>query len=175
MTIDVFAPEASQYFSGLHTLSLRDSFGSLRKEQNNRMTPSKAPLPFLGAWTLTTCETSRPDLPHLVSGLTTFTQEPDGIHYSNDGTWSDGRTSQVSAVVQLDGGWYPITGSLLADSLSLRILEDGSFEAKGKKNGVDVVTSLATVSANGRIMMSLWTLAGPNGATITWETKAERQ
>jgi hypothetical protein len=41
------------------------------------MTPSKAPLPFLGAWKLTTTESSRPDLPHPASGLTTFTQEED--------------------------------------------------------------------------------------------------
>jgi hypothetical protein len=139
------------------------------------MTPSKAPLPFLGTWKLATCESSRPDLPHPTSGITTFTQEGDGIHYSNDGVWSDGRTTQVSAVLQLDGDWYPVTGSMLVDSLSLRTAEDGSFEAKGKKDGVDVVTSRATISPDGRNMTTHWELAGPGGADITWETTSQRQ
>lgn len=139
------------------------------------MTPSKAPFPFLGTWKLAKCESSRPDLPHPTSGITTFTQEEDAIHYSNEGVWSDGRTTKVSAVLQMDGNWYPITGSLLADSLSFRRLEDGSFEAKGKKNGIDVLTSRSTFSADRRTMTGSWELAGPDGTTITWETESDRQ
>jgi len=71
------------------------------------MTPSKAPLPFLGTWRLTKCETSRPDLPHPTSGITTFTQKEDAVHYSNEGVWSDGRTAKVGAVLQMDGNKVP--------------------------------------------------------------------
>ena len=87
------------------------------------MTPSEAPLAILGTWQLGKCESSRPDLPHPMAGITTFTQEDDGIHYSNDGVWSDGRTTKVSAVLPLDGSWRPITGSMLADSLSFRRID----------------------------------------------------
>jgi hypothetical protein len=139
------------------------------------MTPSKAPLPFLGAWKLTTTESSRPDLPHPASGLTTFTQEEDGIHYSADSTWSDGRTTNVRAVLQLDGSWCPVTGSLLVDSLSFKALEDGSFEATGKKGGAHAVSTRATYSGDGRTSTAHWELVGPDGATITWETTSERQ
>jgi hypothetical protein len=140
------------------------------------MTPAKAPLPFLGTWKLMTNESSRPELPHPTSGITTFTQEGDAIHYSNNGVWSDGRTTQVGAVLRLDGDWYPVTGSMLVDSLSLRTLEDGSFEAKGKKDGVDTVTSRITVSADGRAMTTNWELAGPGGGpVIIWETTSQRQ
>ena len=139
------------------------------------MTPSKATLPFLGTWLLTKCESSRPDLPHPASGITTFTQEEDAVHYSNDGTWSDGRTAKVSAIVNMDGSWSPVTGSLLSDSLSFRRLEDGSFEAKMKKGGVDVGTSRSTVSADGRVMTAHWEIAGPGGTTISWKTTSERQ
>jgi hypothetical protein len=129
----------------------------------------------LGTWQLGKCETSRPDLPHPASGITTFTQEQDGIHYSNDAVWSDGRTTKVTAVFQLDGSWHPITGSMLSDSLSFRRLEDGSFEAKGKKGGVDVLTSRSRVSADGQTTTAHWELAGPDGTTITWETTSHRQ
>ena len=138
------------------------------------MTPSKAPLPILGTWKLTKCVTSRPDLPHPTSGITTFTQKEDGLHYSNDGVWSDGRTAKVSAVVQLDGSWCPITGSLLTDALSLH-LEGASFEAKMRKGGVDVGASRSTVSADGRTMTGHWEIAGPGGTTVTWETTSQRQ
>ena len=139
------------------------------------MTPSKARLPFLGTWRLTKCESSRPDLPHPTSGITTFTQKEDAVHYSNDGVWSDGRPAKVSAVLQMDGNWSPVTGSLLADSLSFRSLGDGSFEAKMKKGGVDVGTSRSTVSAVGRIMTGHWEVVGPGGTSLTWKTTSERQ
>lgn len=139
------------------------------------MTPSKAPLPFLGTWKLVTCESSRPDLPYPTSGVTTFAQEEDGIHYVADSTWSDGRTTSVSAVFQLDGAWSPVTGSHLVDSLSFRGLEDGSFEAKGMKGGSHAVTVHAKYSADGRTSAAHWELTGPNGAAITWEATSERQ
>jgi hypothetical protein len=138
------------------------------------MTPSKAPLPFLGTWKLTKCETSRPDLPHPTSGTTTFTHKEDGIHYSNEGVWSDGRTAKVNAVLQLDGGWCPVSGSLMADSLSLH-LGEGSFEAKMRKGGVDVGSTRSTFSADGRTMTGHWHIVGPGGAAITWTTTSERK
>ncbi len=138
------------------------------------MTPSKTPLPFLGAWKLTKCETSRPDLPHPTSGTTTFAQQADGIHYSNEGAWSDGRKAKVSALLQLDGSWCPVTGSVLSDSLSFRRLEDGSFDAKMKKGGADVGSVRSTVSADGRTMTGHWEIAGPDGKTISWKTTSER-
>src|SRR5579871_339465 len=112
-------------------------------------------------WKLTECQTSHPELPHPTGGITTFTQEEGAIHYNNDGVWSDGRKSKVSAVLQMDGTWLPITGSLLADLLSFRLLGDGSFEAEMKKPGAKVGTTRSTVSADGR--------------TITWKTRVERQ
>ena len=139
------------------------------------MTPSKAPLPFLGTWKLTKCESSQPDLPHPTSGITTFTQEKDAVHYSNDGVWSDGRKAKVTAVLQMDGTWCPVKGSLLADSLSIRRLENGSLEAKMRKGGVDVGSSRSTYSADGRIMTGHWEIVGPGGKTVTWKMTSERQ
>ena len=139
------------------------------------MTPSQAPYAFLGTWKVTKCQTSRPDLPHPVSGITIFTQEQDGIHYSGDTVWSDGRTSKAAFVYQLDGSWYPVTGSLVADSASLRLLEDGSLEARMKKGGADLGNQHCTFSADGRVMTSHWEFIGPDGAKITWELMSERQ
>lgn len=139
------------------------------------MTPSKAPLPFLGTWKLTKCESSHPDLPHPTSGVTTFTQEKDAIHYSADTVWSDGRKSNASAVLTLDGSWCTVSGSLVTDSLSLRRLENGSLEAKMRKGGVDVGKTRSTYSADGRTATGHWEIAGPGGKTITWTTTSERQ
>ena len=139
------------------------------------MTPAKAPLPLLGTWSLTKCEASRPDLPHPTSGITTFTQHENAVHYNNAGIWSDGRTAKVSAILQMDGSWCPVTGSLLADSLSFRQLGGGSFEANMKKGGVEVGTSRFTVSTDGRTMTGHWEIVGPGGTSLTWLTTAERQ
>jgi hypothetical protein len=139
------------------------------------MTPSKAPLPFLGTCKLTKCESSHPDLPHPTSGITTFSQEADAIHYSADTIWSDGQKGKVSAVLHLDGSWCPVTGSMVSDSLSVRALENGSLEAKMRKGGADVGSIRSTYSADGRISTGHWELAGPGGKTVTWITTSERQ
>ncbi len=139
------------------------------------MTPSKAPLSFLGIWKLTKCEASRPELPHPTAGITTFAQEGDAVRYSNEGVWSDGRTAKVSAVLKMDGSWCPVTGSLMTDSLSFRQLEDGSLEVKMRRGGVNVGTNHTTVSADGRSMTGHWELVGPAGGTATWTTTSERQ
>jgi hypothetical protein len=138
------------------------------------MTASKAPLPFIGTWKLTNCESSRPDLPHPTGGIATFTQQGDAVNYTNDGVWSDGRTAKVTAVLKLDGTWCPVAGSLTTDSLSFQSLEGGTFEVKMRKGGVDVGTNRTTVSADGRTMTGQWELAGPGG-TLTWKTTSERQ
>jgi len=139
------------------------------------MTPAKAPLPFLGTWKLTSCETSHPDLPHPTTGIATFTQKDDGIHYTNEGVWSDGRTSKVSAVLQMDGSWCPISDSLVADSISFRQLDDYAGEARMKKGGADVGITRSLISADGRTMSGHWELLGPGGVAVTWKTTSERQ
>ncbi|MGD1098599.1 MAG: hypothetical protein ABSB35_42300 [Bryobacteraceae bacterium] len=98
----------------------------------------------------------------------------DAIHYSSDGVWSDGRAAKVTAVLQMDGSWCPVAGSMLTDSLSFQI-DGGSFGGKMRKGGVDVGTSRSTVSADGRTMTGHWELVGPGGTTVTWNTTSERQ
>ena len=88
--------------------------------------------------------------------------------------WTE-RNRLVTAVLQMDGTWCPVKGSLVADSLSLRRLENGSLEAKMRKGGVDVGTNRSTYSADGRIMTGHWEIVGPGGKTITWTTTSERQ
>ena len=139
------------------------------------MTPSKAPLPFLGTWKLTKCEPTRPDLPHPVSGTTKATQEDDGIHLNSEGTLSDGRAQKMSIVYQMDGSWYPVIGSLMADSVSVRRVDDFSAEAKLRKGGADVGTQITTVSADGRTLTAQVELVGPGGAAIAWKSTSERQ
>jgi len=139
------------------------------------MTPSKAPLPFLGTWKLTKCESSHPDLPHPKSGITSFAQKEDAIQYIADTVWSDGRNAKVSALLKLDGSWCPATGSLLADSLSFKILENGSIEAKMRKGGADVGSTRSTYSADGRTSTGQWEVTGPGGTAVKWTTTSERQ
>lgn len=138
------------------------------------MTPFEAAAPLLGTWRLAKCETSRPDLPQPTSLLTKFAFEEGAIHYSNDSVWSDGRVSKVSAVLQMDGNWYPVEGSLLSDSLSLRRLEDGSFEAKTKKGPAHVGATRYTVSADGQTLLGHWDVTGPGGGKIIWDATSER-
>jgi hypothetical protein len=121
------------------------------------MTPAKAPLPFVGTWRLTKCQSSRHDLPHPTTGITTFIQQENAVHYTNDGVWSDGRIAKVSAILHMDGEWCPVNGSLLADSVSFQNLSDGSFEVKLKKGNYIV----------GKIDISRYARGDVTGRSVT--------
>ena len=81
----------------------------------------------------------------------------------------------MMATIPLDGTWCAVTGSAVIDSLSMTQLPDGSFEAKGKKGGDNVVTTALTISADGRIMIGHWTFIGSNDTTVIWKTTHERR
>jgi hypothetical protein len=138
------------------------------------MTPSQAPLLYLGTWKLTDCRSTRPELPHPISGIVTFAMEQDALRYHNEGAWSDGRTVTVNAAIPLDGTWCPVAGSLLSDSLSFRSMDAG-FEIRMRKNGADIGMTRSTVSADGRTMTGGWELLGPDGKSVTWTTILDRQ
>jgi hypothetical protein len=139
------------------------------------MTPAQAPLPLVGIWKLTSAATSHPELPHPESSVTTFAQEEDGIHYTAETVWSDGRTTKSQSVLQLDGNWYPVTGSALSDSLSVRPLDDRSLVAEMWRDGAISGGIRTTVSPDGQTMTGHWEMVGPGGAVITWLTMSRRQ
>lgn len=139
------------------------------------MTPAKSPYPFIGTWKLTSCETSHPNLPYPKSSLTTFAHQKDGIHYRAESTWSDGRETSVHGVFAVDGTWGPVTGSAIADFVSLRIMDDGSTEGRMKKDGREAGRSHTTVSADRTTMHTTWEIVGPGGVNVTWKTVSARQ
>ena len=138
------------------------------------MKPAKALLPFLGTWKMTASESTMPDVPYPTAGITTFSQEEDGLHYSFDGVYSQGRAVKVTLVAHLDGNWYPAVGSQVADTISFSIRENGTIEARLKKNGKEVGSNFGSVSVDGQLFTLRWELIAPNGATITWVTTSER-
>ena len=168
------SPGAADGPGPLHSGRHRDRvYGALGKETT--LTPSKAPLRFLGTWRITKVETSRPDLPHPTTGVTTFTQEADHVHYEAETTWSDGTRSKVTAALRTDGSWCPVIGSLIADTVSFQRVDDSSFSVNMKKQGLDVGTNHTTISATGRTMTGSWEVKAPDGTKVTWKMSSERQ
>ena len=82
---------------------------------------------------------------------------------------------KTSVVYKLDGNWYPVTGSPVADSVSVRVFEGGAFEAKLRKGGVDVGTQRVTVSADGRTLTMDASIIGPQGTPLAWKTISTRE
>jgi hypothetical protein len=137
------------------------------------MTPAKAPLPLLGLWKLTKCETSRPELPHPTAGTAEFIQQEDGVHYINHSLWSTGQNNKSTVTFQLDGNWYPVTGALMHDSLSCQHLPDGSFEFKMRKGEANIGVCHSRTDRN--LITAHWEFFLPGGSTVTWETTSELQ
>ena len=140
------------------------------------MTPAKATsLPIIGTWKMVSCETSHPHLPHPSGSTTTFAERGGGLDYLAETVWSDGRASTTRVLFHLDGRWCPLEGSPLADSVSLKMLGDGSFEGHMKKGDAAAGKNYATVSADGKTLTTRWEMAGPGNITIVWTTVSARQ
>jgi hypothetical protein len=138
------------------------------------MTPAPAPIFLIGTWKAIQVEPSRPDLPHPVGGTVTNVQQDDGIHMTSQATWSDGRAVTTTAAFKMDGEWYPVTGSPLADSVSVRRVDDRTMIATLRKGGVNCGTQRVVVSADGRTLTVEADVMAPGGVALSWKTISER-
>ncbi|MDE3195736.1 MAG: hypothetical protein KGN84_05300 [Acidobacteriota bacterium] len=138
------------------------------------MTATKVSRPIAGSWKLLTVTTSHPDLPHPKSALTVFAASPDGLRYKAETTWSDGRATVAEADFKLDGSWSPVTGSPLADSVSLHAIDERNYEAALRKSGVESGRNKIRISSDGQTMLTEWELIVPGGPTIHLKTIFER-
>jgi len=136
------------------------------------MSPEAAPLVLLGKWTSTTQNPSAGlPLPSKVS--LSFEQHEDGIHYTADSEFPDGKTVHGHAVLQFDGESYPITGSPFGDAVSIRQTGPGSFETATTRAGAP--SARATVTAtDANHMTAHWEAHTPNGI-VTWTSEAVRE
>jgi hypothetical protein len=131
--------------------------------------------PLDGTWELNV-EKSRFD-PGPAPRSQTRTYESDGqtVHMTSKGVNAEGQETSVEYTASYDGKDAPMTGSPVADTISIRRINETTSEATLKKAGKVVSVSTRVVSSDGKQMSVTTTGTSAKGQPIRSELVFERK
>jgi hypothetical protein len=131
---------------------------------------------FLGTWKTRYTDVS-PNAPIAIpiEATSAFDRQGDLIRYSADTVYPDGQTSLIEATFQADGKPYPLTGSLIGDSVIFEQTSRHTLKVTAIRNGVVSGTVSARVSPDGHTLTSLYEVFLPDGKSVTYRTVGDRQ
>lgn len=110
---------------------------------------AQAPDPIVGTWHLNVAKSKYSPGPAPKSVVLTFEQTPKGMKTTSEVTPAEGPPIKAEFTAPTDGTNVPITGSLIADTVSLK--SDGSKRVRvDKKGGKVVMTYEGTLSPDGK-------------------------
>jgi hypothetical protein len=110
-----------------------------------------AEIPLVGVWKLNPSQSrfSHGNLP-LSLVLTITADGADGIQYSSKNHLVDGSNGGASFHAKFDGKDYPVTGGADYNIVSIRRINDNTFNVKMKKDAKVIVDTTYTVAPDGR-------------------------
>jgi hypothetical protein len=88
---------------------------------------------------------------------------------------AQGQNSKVQYTVKYDGKDYPLTGSPLADTVSLKKIDANTNEGVAKKGGKITVRTRTVISKDGKTRTTTWRTTNEQGKEVTWVTVYDRQ
>src|SRR5277367_4334847 len=102
---------------------------------------------FLGTWkTRYTDVSATAPIPIPIEATLAFHRDGDVLRYTADTVYPDGQTSLIEATFQTDGKPYPLTGSLIGDSVIFEQTNSHTLKVTVTRNGVLSGTVSAKVS-----------------------------
>ncbi len=108
--------------------------------------------PEIGTWKLNVAKSKFSPGPAPKSQAVTFAAAGQGIKSTVDGVGADGSKIAQSYTANFDGKDVPLTGSALADTVSLKRISATTVERTDKKGGKVVQTITRVMSADGKSM-----------------------
>jgi hypothetical protein len=105
--------------------------------------------PWVGTWRLNTTKSTYNPGPKPVSSTVTIQASAGGIKQVTEQSLGLG-ASRSEFTAGFDGKDYPIRGNPNADVISLRRIDDTSYEAVQKMSGKVTITSRVSISADGK-------------------------
>jgi hypothetical protein len=102
--------------------------------------------PALGTWKLNPAKSAFVPGPKPKSATITYEETADGIKRTGESVDAEGKTSSFTYVAKYDGKDYPVTGSDLYDTISIKRINDHTVESTLKKSGKVVSKARRVVS-----------------------------
>jgi len=108
--------------------------------------------PVNGTWELNVAKSQFHPGPAPQSQTRTYESDGKTVKHVSKGVNAEGKPTQVEYTAGYDGKDYPMTGNPVADTISLKRVDDVTVEATLKKAGKVVSTTTRVVSKDGKVM-----------------------
>ena len=105
-----------------------------------------------GTWKLNPAKSKYSPGPAPASATVTYEEKNNGIKRTGQTVEADGRKTAFEYTAKYDGKDYPVTGSDLFDTISLKKINDRTVTATLKKSGNVVRSARRVVSADGKTL-----------------------
>lgn len=122
--------------------------------------------PLLGTWQMDASKSKFSPGPPPKSITIKFEQADQGIKASSDTVLADGKTTHTEFTANYDGMDVPLTGSPIADTVSVQKVGDTRVR-KDKKNGKVIMTYTGTVSKDGKTFSVQQKGTNQDGAAVS--------
>jgi ABC-type xylose transport system substrate-binding protein len=114
---------------------------------------AQAPKGLVGTWKLDLAKSTFSPGPAPKSMTITYTAEgTDGIKIAVDVATTEGAAQHWEMTAHYDGKDYPVTGNPMADTISLKRIDDRTGESTFKKDGKVTATNTRMLSADGKTL-----------------------
>jgi hypothetical protein len=113
---------------------------------------TQATNPVAGTWKLNVAKSKYNPGPTPQSLTVKFEAAGDAIKTKADGVRGDGQPIHIEYTVKYDGKDYPITGSPIAETVSMKRIDANTAERTDKRGGKVVATLMRRVSSDGKTM-----------------------
>lgn len=111
-----------------------------------------APDPAIGTWTLNLTKSKFGPGRAANSETRTYARTEQDVTLTVKGVAADGSPISYQATYKYDGKDYPVTGSSVIDTLSVRRVNASSVRFTAKKAGKVVLTGTRSISADGKVL-----------------------
>ena len=121
---------------------------------------------WLGTWKLNTAKSKYSPGPMPKNQTLKQEMSAAGMKATTDGVDGEGKPSHTEYVAKFDGKDYPWKGNLNADMISLKRIDDNTYEAVWKLKGKQTIVSKTVVSSDGKTRTSTQTGTDAQGRKV---------
>ena len=108
--------------------------------------------PTVGTWKLNVAKSKYSPGPAPKSATVTYEETADGIKRNGESISADGKKASFEYTAKYDGKDYPVTGSDVFETISIKRINDHAVASTLKKSGKVVSTSRRVISPDGKTM-----------------------
>jgi|SRR5580700_888871 hypothetical protein len=119
--------------------------------------------PAIGTWKLNVAISNYTPGPPPKSATITYEETADGIKRTGESVDAEGKITSFQYTAKYDGKEYPVTGSDLYDTITIKRINDHTAEATLKKSGNVVSKARRVVTNDGKAMTLTISGTSPKG------------